>query len=391
MIERIRALASEIEDEMLSFAQELVKTKSITGDERLIIELIGKKMKALGYDDVRVDGMGNLVGRVGQGGRKLLFDSHTDTVAVTDPERWSVEPFAGTVRDGMLYGRGAVDMKSAIAASVYAGAAAKRLGLSEGKTLYVSTSVMEEDYDGEALVYEFGEGGLDPDYVVICEPSSCRVSFGQKGRAMLRIDVPGRAAHGSAPEMGDNPLYKAADILKRIEALGLAFMGEKERRRSIALTGMASESASLNAIPSTCCMFVDRRLALGEGEDEIRAEMAGLLGDSGAAWRVHDVIGTSWTGRRTVLRSFLPAWEIGTDHPLAAAAAGAYRELLGHSPARYTWDFSTNGVASATKLGIPTIGFGPGDSKLAHCADERCPIADMVAAFEFYVNLAKWI
>ena len=90
-------------------------------------------MKALGYDDVRVDGMGNLVGRVGQGGRKLLFDSHTDTVAVTDPERWSVEPFAGTVRDGMLYGRGAVDMKSAIAASVYAGAAAKRLGLSEGK------------------------------------------------------------------------------------------------------------------------------------------------------------------------------------------------------------------------------------------------------------------
>ncbi len=389
MIEAIRAQCAAFREEMLRFAQKLVRTKSLTGAEGEAIALIESTMKELGYDEAAIDGMGNVVGRIGSGPKKLLFDSHVDTVAVTDTERWTVDPFGGAIAGGKLFGRGAVDMKASLAASVYAGAAVKKLGLAAGKTVYVSASVMEEDYDGEALIYEFTEGGLRPDYVVICEPSACGISFGQKGRALVRIEARGVSAHGSAPEKGDNPIYKMALIAQRVDELGKRFMRSTGKGPSIAMTGVVSESGSLNAIPSTCVAFADRRLVPGEDEEAVKKEMEALLGGTGATWSFHEVVGSSWKGRRTVLRSFLPAWEIDAGHELAVAASRAYQELKGKAPVPYRWDFSTNGVASATKMGIPTIGFGAGDSKLAHCVDEHCPVEDIVTAAEFYANLVR--
>ncbi len=177
----IQTAVNQIQSDLIEFARDLVRTKSYSGDERAIIHLIEKKMKQLDYDDVTVDSMGNIVGRIGNGQDVLMFDSHVDTVAANDPSKWRHDPFGGVIEDGMLYGRGSVDMKSSVAASIYAVAMAKTLGLDSGKSIYVSCTVMEEDCDGENLKHLFKALDIKPDYVVICEPSANRIAIGHKG------------------------------------------------------------------------------------------------------------------------------------------------------------------------------------------------------------------
>lgn len=389
-MEQLTDIINNLQNDLIKFAQDLVKIKSFTGEEKEIIKFIEKKMLELGYDRVIIDGMGNCIGVIGDGNIKIMFDSHVDTVKAGDAKEWSTDPFGGEIIDGKLYGRGSADMKSALAATVYAGYAIKKLGLHKGKTIYISASVMEEDYDGENLSYIFANDNINPDYVVICEATKCRVCLGQKGRALFKINMQGVSAHGSAPEKGDNPVYKLADVIKRIEDLNRTLTQNQENAGTIALTRIESKSASYNAIPSEAGIYIDRRLITGEDESFIKKEMDNLLAGTDATWEVFQVIGKSWTGQEVRLNSFLPAWEIESDHPLTIKAIKACEKVEGKSTETTKWDFSTNGVASA-RLGIPTIGYGPGDSKLAHMKDEYCPVEDIVKACRFYAELVKEI
>jgi len=150
-------LAQELKKELIEFTQNLVRIKSLSGQEGEVIKFIEKKMLALGYDEVTIDSMGNVVGKIGNGEKAIMFDSHVDTVEVKDEEKWNIPPFNGDIVDRRLHGRGSVDMKSGTAASIYAGALAKQLGFTTGKTIYVSCSVFEEDCDGENLKHLFKE------------------------------------------------------------------------------------------------------------------------------------------------------------------------------------------------------------------------------------------
>ena len=189
----------DVASELLAFTQDLVRIRSFSGQEEAAVRFIADRMLALGYDDVTLDGFGNVVGRIGSGGKAIMFDSHVDTVAVDDEALWTVPPFSGEIWDGYLWGRGSVDMKSGAAASIYAGAIAKRRGLAAGGTLYVSCTVFEEDCDGENLKHLFKETGIRPDFMVICEPSANRITRGHKGKAQVVIRTKGLSAHGSAP------------------------------------------------------------------------------------------------------------------------------------------------------------------------------------------------
>lgn len=191
-------LSPAFENDLIAFCQKLVQTQSYSGHEEPVIRLAEQKMKALGFDEVVIDSMGNLLGRIGNGPKSILFDSHLDTVEVNDADKWAVPPFGGQIVDGHLWGRGSVDMKSAAAASIYAAAIAKQNGLTDGKTIYVSCTVFEEDCDGENLKHLFKERQLRPDYVVICEPSSNKIALGHKGKAQISIKTRGVSAHGSA-------------------------------------------------------------------------------------------------------------------------------------------------------------------------------------------------
>ncbi|MCY6483042.1 YgeY family selenium metabolism-linked hydrolase [Clostridium aestuarii] len=391
MKDKIKDFVAKMESEIIKFAQDIVRIKSYTGEEKEIAMFVKDKMIELGYDDVIVDKLGNVIGVIGNGETKILYDSHIDTVEVNDAKEWSVDPFGGEIIDGKIYGRGATDMKAGVAANVYAGYAIKKLGLDKGKTIYVSTSVMEEDYEGKAIEHFSEEYNMKPDYVIICEPSSLKLALGHKGRAVFRVDMPGVAAHGSAPEKGVNAIYKMKTVIDRVEELGKKFMAMEGEKGALALTKIESEAVSINAIPDKCSAYLDRRLVKGEDEAFIEKEMEILLAGTDATWETYDKIGKSWTGEELILHSFLPCWEIDKESKLAKASVEAFQELNEKKPTMFKWDFCTNGVGSAGKMGIPTIGFGPGDPKLAHTRDENCPISDIIKACEFYTNLVSYL
>jgi len=344
-------------------------------------------MKSLGYEEVIVDSMGNVLGRIGNGEKSILFDSHVDTVEVNDEKEWEVSPFSGEIVDGRLYGRGSVDMKSSVATSIYAGVIAKRLGLDSGRTIYVSCTVFEEDCDGENLKHLFKELNLRPDYVVICEPSNNKIVLGHKGKLQVSIKTQGVSAHGSAPEKGVNAIYEMTEIIQRVERTNLELMKKEKPRGTLVLSKISSVSASLNAVPSECEIYLDRRIVPGETEMAIRQEMEHLIQGKNATWEVGTLHRKSWTGMDIHYEPFHLAWRIDRDHELTKACTAAYRETFGNEPTEFDfWDFSTNAVTPVS-LGIPTIGFGPGEYKLAHMRNENCEVQQIVDACDFYVRL----
>jgi putative selenium metabolism hydrolase len=384
-------ITPDLQQELIEFTQSLIRIKSMSGQEEEIIRFIEQKMKTLGYDEVLVDSMGNLLGRIGDGEKSILFDSHVDTVAVTDEEAWKVPPFSGEIVDGHLYGRGSVDMKSSVASSIYAGAIAKKLGLHSGKTVFVSCTVFEEDCDGENLKHLFQERNLKPNYVVICEPSNNVITLGHKGKAQVSIKTYGVSAHGSAPEKGVNAIYEMAEIIQRVETRSAELMKKVAPRGTLVMSRISSTSASLNAVPSECEVYLDRRTVTGETESDIQKEMEQLIQGKRATWEIGTLHRKSWTGMDISYEPFHSAWKIDLDHELTQACIAAYRENFGSDPAKYDyWDFSTNAVTPVS-MGIPTIGFGPGEYKLAHMRNENCKIDQIAQACGFYARLIEQI
>ena len=370
----------DMADDLLSFTQELVRIKSFSGQEEQVARFIASKMAALGYDEVKVDRFGNVLGRIGNGEKVVLFDSHTDTVNVFDEELWDVPPFSGEVVDGYLWGRGSVDMKSGLAASLYAAAIAKNQGLASGKTVYVSCTVFEEDCDGEGLRHLLEECHIRPDYAIVCEPSSNIIVTGHKGKAQIIIKTQGISAHGSAPEKGLNAIYEMAEIIQRIEQTNRELMQKAGRKSTLVLSKISSTSVSLNAVPSECEAYIDRRMVVGETEQAIRDEMDRLIAGKHATWEIGTLHRRTWTGEELTYEPFHLAWEISLEQPLSKAFIEAYSETFGHSASEYEyWDFSTNAVA-LIRLGIPTIGFGPGEYKLAHMRNEKCEVNQIIDA-----------
>lgn len=384
-------LTADLQNELIEFTQSLVRIKSLSGQEEEIIKFIQQRMITLGYDEVRIDSMGNLLGRIGNGEKTILFDSHVDTVDVKDEAQWDIPPFSGEIVDGRLHGRGSVDMKSSVAASIYAGAIAKSSGFADGKTIYVSCTVFEEDCDGENLKHLFKEFNLKPDYVVICEPSNNIITLGHKGKAQISIKTHGVSAHGSAPEKGLNAIYEMAEIIQRAERTNLELPKKDGMKGTLVISRISSESASLNAVPSECEVYLDRRMIPGETETAIRAEMDALIKGKKATWEVGTLYRKSWTGLEIKYDPFHLAWKIDLEHDLSKACIAAYQEHFGSEPSTYDfWDFSTNAVTPVS-LGIPTIGFGPGEYKLAHMRNESCAVSQILDACNFYARVMKKI
>ena len=374
----------DMTNDLLAFAQDLVRIKSYSGQEEQIARFIASRMETLGFDEVRIDRYGNVLGRVGSGDRIILFDSHSDTVSVTDEDQWDVPPFSGEIVDGYLWGRGSVDMKSGLAASIYAAVIAKSQGQLSGKTVYVSCTVDEEYCDGEGLKHMLEESNVRPNYAIICEPSANTIATGHKGKAQVIIKTKGVSAHGSAPEKGVNAIYEMAEIIQRVEQTNLELMQKGGRKSTLVLSQISSTGVSLNAVPSACEIYRDRRMVPGETEQTIRDEMDRIIAGKNATWEIDRLHRKTWTGEELTYQPFHLAWEISLQHELAKAFIDAYGETFGHAPEKYDfWDFSTNAVATV-RSGIPTIGFGPGEYKLAHMRNEKCAVSQIIDACKVY-------
>jgi len=378
---------------LAEFAQRLVRIPSVSGQEGDLAKALAAELDVVGCDEVRIDGLGNVIGRLGSGeGPVLLLEGHMDTVDVSDPASWSRPPFSGEISGGMLYGRGAADMKGGLAAMTHA-----LKTLAEGKnrlrgTCYLVGVVQEEPCEGMAIQHVIEGEGLRPDWVVLGEPTNLQIARGHRGRIALEITVRGRASHASMPQQGVNAIYQAARVVVGVELLA-AQLGEDSflGKGSIAVTDMRSIAGSRNAVPDACTLYLDRRLTGGETEAKAIAEIRSIVSREGvdASIRVDEYQATTYTGVGVTARQEYAAWATSANHPLVATASSVIERTLGYLPRVTRWEFSTDGVYTAGVAGLPTIGFGPGEERYAHTSDEQVRVQDLQAAAQVYAELAR--
>jgi putative selenium metabolism hydrolase len=377
---------------IVQFMRDLVAIPSMNSQIREVGERTQREMQRLGFDTTWFDPMGNIVGKIGDGPRVLLYDSHLDTVGVGDPNEWNWDPFEGKIEDGVLYARGASDEKGSTPGMVYGLAIAKRLGLLEGWTAYYFGN-MEEWCDGLAPRALMEEEGIAPDYIVIGEPTRMEVYRGHKGRVEMKVVAKGKSAHAASNHLGDNAIYKLLPIVEAISHLEPQlkddpFLGPGK----ITVTDLEVETPSINAVPNLATAYIDRRLTFGETPEAEIARIRALIPEENR--EREDIIvellrydEPSYTGYVMTVDKIFPAWAVEEDHPLVEAGLQTAR-LIGlpdHVPGK--WDFSTNGNYWAGRAGIPCIGFAPGDEETAHTVLDSVPLADVVKSAEFYTLL----
>jgi len=398
-IQEIKKRVEASREDIIKFMRDIVAIPSMESLIGPVGERIQSEMKKLGYDEARFDKMGNTVGRIGNGKKVIVFDSHIDTVGVGDPSEWEWDPFIGKVEDGILYARGACDEKNSTPGMVYGLAIARDLGLLDGYTAYYFGN-MEEWCDGIAPnSFVEVDPKVKPDFVVIGEPTKMNVYRGHKGRIELKVTASGRSAHAASHYLGDNAVYKMMAIITQVRELDRRMrfgMGYHpvQGTPSIAVTDVSARTASLNAVPDQFTIYLDRRITSNEPRDDVIEQIKGLIPD----YLQEEILveelfydTPSYTGFVFPVAKFYPPFLLEDAHPLTQAGQSAVEALWGEKRELGTWDFSTNGTYWAGKAGIPSIGFGPGDEKTAHMTNECVSLNDVVLATEFYALLPKML
>lgn len=393
----VRTRVAERREDMIQFLRDICAIPSMNSEIGPVGERIQQEMRKLGWDETRFDKMGNTIGRIGDGPKVLVYDSHIDTVGIGDRDEWPWDPFIGKIEDGRLWARGAVDEKGSTPGMVYGLAIARDLGLLDGYTIYYFGN-MEEWCDGIAPnTFVEVDPKVKPDYVVIGEPTNMHVYRGHKGRIELKVTASGRSAHAASHYLGDNAVYKMLTIIMQVRELDRRMrfgMGYHPLQGypSIVVTDAEVRTASLNAVPDQFTIYIDRRITSNEPHDDVINQIKGLIPDYlQDEVRVEELFydTPSYTGFVFPVSKYYPAWVLDDSHPLVQAGELAGQQVWGAAPGLGTWDFSTNGTYWTGKAGIPSIGMGPGDEKLAHMMNENVPLDEVVKCAEWYAWLPQ--
>lgn len=383
-------LNSNLRDQIIAFTQELVRMSSLPGREREVALAVQAKMRALNYDEVWTDSFGSVAGILrgdppDRARPTILFDCHADTVEITSPESWTHDPLGGEIAGGRIWGRGATDMKGAIAGTVIALGSLARDQFKG--TLAISATVGEEVIEGAALSHVIPL--VKPDFVVICEPSECKLGIGQKGRSGIRISTSGKPAHTANPKLGDNAVYKMLPVIERLSAMELpkdALLGDGVMEL-VEIQSLPFPGKSI--VPDGCRAVFDRRLTRGETQESVLASIRGAL-QGLSDWSVEFTTAhvNCYTGEELDMPDFHAGWAI---EPKSEWLEKARRGLLsaGLKPDFYAVPYCTNGSYSAGEANIPTIVFGPSTIRLAHAIDEYIEIDELLRGAEGFVGLAK--
>ena len=426
---QIKEAAQKYEADMTRFLRDIVKFPGESCDEKAHIDRIAEEMRKLDFDKVEIDLQGNVLGYMGTGKTLIGYDAHIDTVGIGNIDNWEFDPYEGFESETEIGGRGTSDQCGGIVSAVYGAKIMKDLGLLDDTYRVVVTgTVQEEDCDGLCWQYIINEDGVKPEFVVSTEPTDGGIYRGQRGRMEIRVDVKGVSCHGSAPERGDNAIYKMADILQEIRALnendadekpsikGLVKMLDekynpewKEARflgqGTVTVSQIFYTSPSRCAVADSCAVSLDRRMTAGETWESCLDEIRGLpsvqkYGDD-VEVSMYNYDRPSYTGCVYPIECYFPTWVIPEDHKVTKALEAAYKGLYGDkrlgneetAPSRINrpltdkWTFSTNGVSIMGRNGIPCIGFGPGAEAQAHAPNEKTWKDDLVRCAAVYAAL----
>ncbi|MFA7330383.1 MAG: YgeY family selenium metabolism-linked hydrolase [Candidatus Delongbacteria bacterium] len=387
--DNLMELADASREAIVGFLREMIAIPAESCREEARCRRVKAEYEALGFDEVHFDGLGSVIARVGNGPLHLLFDGHIDCVGVGDAASWSHDPFQGKREDGKVWGRGAVDELPAIACMAHGMAALKRAGWPEGVTVWLCASVMEEDCDGLPLQHLIEQEGLKPHAVILGEPTDMAIYRGHRGRMEISVTTRGVAAHGAHCERGVNAIYKMAPILQDIEVLNATLAADDFLGKgTVTVSYIDCRTPSLCAVPDQARIWIDRRLTKGETVEGALEQIRTLphIGDAAVELPTYDAV--SWRGLAVKQPKSFPTWVLEESHPLVQGAVEAVQAELGAVPRVSRWTFSTNGVASMGRLGIPTIGFAPGKEELSHSTGEWVSEDDLVKAAAVYARLA---
>ncbi|SQH77712.1 putative peptidase [Shewanella benthica] len=370
----VLAKAEEYKADMTKFLRDMIAIPSESCDEEKVVLRIKEEMEKVGFDKIEIDPMGNILGYIGHGPHLIAMDAHIDTVGVGNLDNWTFDPYIGMEDDEVIGGRGTSDQEGGMASMVYAGKIIKDLGLEGEYTLLVTGTVQEEDCDGLCWQYIIEQSKIRPEFVVSTEPTDCQIYRGQRGRMEIRIDVPGISCHGSAPERGDNAIFKMGHILGEVEILANnlgddAFLG----KGTLTVSEIFYTSPSRCAVADSCAVSIDRRLTWGESWEGALEEIRALPAVQKAKGVVsmYEYDRPSYTGLVYPTECFFPTWKIDSEHVVTKALESSFELLFDKKAVVDKWTFSTNGVSIMGRHGIPVIGFGPGKEPEAHAPDEK--------------------
>ena len=387
--QKINELAEKYRDYTAQNLSKLVQIKSLSLGEKDVQLELKRQMEEAGFDEVQMDGLGNVIGRIGDGKKILAIDGHMDTVDMGNMENWDFDPLGGEIKDGFVHGRGTVDQKGGPAAFVTAGRILKELEFAKDLTIYFVGSVIEEDCDGLCWKYIVEEDNINPDFVISTEPTNLNIYRGHRGRMEMHVHFYGVSSHGSAPERGKNAIYMASKAALEIEKLNERlkydeFLG----KGTITISEMVTGSPSLCAVADYARIHLDRRLTWGETKETAVAEIEELIKGMNAKIEVLEYKEKAFTGLEYGMEKYYPTWKIPEDHEIIKMGVQAYKNLYQKEVKVDKWTFSTNGIMTNGVFGIPTIGFGPGNEVLAHAPNEKVAIEDLVVASAFYAAFA---
>ncbi|MBR5292292.1 MAG: YgeY family selenium metabolism-linked hydrolase [Clostridia bacterium] len=424
--EGIKKAAQAYIPDMTKFLRDLIAIPSESCDEEGVVRRTIEEMNKLGFDKAEIDPLGNALGWMGDGEKIIAFDGHIDTVGIGNINNWEHDPYEGYETDEIIYGRGASDQEGGVVSAVYGAKIMKDLGLiPEGYKILVVASVQEEDCDGMCWQYIYNEDKIVPEFVVSTEPTDGGIYRGHRGRMEIRVDVKGVSCHGSAPERGDNAIYKMADILQEVRALnendaeegteikGLVKMLDAKYnpdhwedarflgRGTIAASQIFYTSPSRCAVADSCAVSLDRRMTAGETWDSCLEEIRNLPAckkygdDVKVSMYMYDR--PAWTGLVYETECYFPTWINKESAAHVQALYDAHKALFGeerigvpssmdkrHRPLIDKWTFSTNGVSIQGRYGIPCVGFGPGAESQAHAPNEIIWKQDLATCAALY-------
>ena len=426
--DRIKKVANDYNADMTAFLRKMISYPSESCHEGEVVACIKAEMGKLGFDEVKVDGLGNVMGFMGNGDKIIAIDGHIDTVGIGNRDNWKFDPYRGFEDDQLIGGRGSSDQEGGVASAVYAAKMMKDMDLiPQGYKIMVVGSVQEEDCDGMCWQYIYNKDNIKPEFVISTEPTDGGIYRGHRGRMEIRVDVKGTSCHGSAPERGDNAIYKMADIINDVRALnndgasestqirGLVKMLDSKYnpnhykdarflgRGTCTVSQIFYTSPSRCAVADSCAISIDRRMTAGETYQSCLKEIEDLpavkkYGDD-VKVSMYMYNRPSWKGTVYETEAYFPTWINKESAPHVKALVDAHKALFGDKrigcpksmdkregrPLCDKWTFSTNCVSIQGRYGIPCVGFGPGAESQAHAPNEVTYKQDLSSCAALYV------
>ncbi|MHC1760926.1 MAG: YgeY family selenium metabolism-linked hydrolase [Negativicutes bacterium] len=396
--------AANLNDDMLDFARTLIRTPSLSGDEKAVATLCAYEMNRLGYDEVFIDEIGNVVGiiRGSGGGCNLMYNSHMDHVDPGNEALWDYPPYGGVMENGYIHGRAASDVKGGLATQIYAGALLRRAEISL-RGDYIVTGVVQEE-PAEMFGIQFlcsktlPAHGIRFDLMISSEATGLNLFLGHRGRVEIEVVTEGRTSHGSAPWRGINAVNKMLPVLEQINRLAETLPTHPILGRStLALTNITCSPGRLSIIPDLCTVSLDRRLLSEESCEMALNQIETILStlsekdpEFKAMARIRTVSETSWTGYSMDCAKKMAAWMLRSDHPLVIETVKALHSI-GQTPGFGKWDFATDASYVTGVLGIPTIGYSPMEEQYAHTPQDRVSTELMLKALAGNAAIAQRI